>query len=187
MPGGFKHANSDSQGSITGKQKTFSVLAATTEIIAPGDLVRIAGTANAQGIADVAIAPTGAACTGVVMSVPLTLAGESLSITHHVSGTLGTVLVNVDPNATYEVDVANGPLAITDVGMNCPAVVTEATASGGLVASVMTANATGVAVTATLPLHIVSIKEDAAGVIGNVAIVRLNATTVAPGALGIDP
>lgn len=185
MPGGFKHVNSDSQGDITGKQKTFSVLAATAEVIVPGDLVRIAGTANAEGIANVAIAPTSTASTGVVQSIDPTFAGEALSQTHHAASTLGTIKVNIDPNATYEVDVANGPLAITDVGLNCPAVVTEATASGSLFPSVMTANATGAATTATLPLHIVAIKEDGDGVLGNVAIVRLNETTVAPGATGI--
>lgn len=185
MPGGFKHANTDSQGDVTGKQKTFAVLVATTEVIVPGDLVRIAGTANAQGVADVAIAPTSTASTGVVMSIDPTFAGEALSQTHHASGTLGTLKVNVDPNATYEVDVANGPLLITEVGLNAPAVVTEATASGSLFPSVMQVNATGVATTSTLPLHIVALKEDAAGVLGNVAIVRLNATTVAPGATGV--
>ena len=185
MPGGFKHVNTDSQGDVTGKQKTFAVLVATTEVIVPGDLVRIAGTANAQGVADVAIAPTSTASTGVVMSIDPTFAGEALSQTHHASGTLGTLKVNVDPNATYEVDVANGPLLITEVGLNAPAVVTEATASGSLFPSVMQVNRTGAATTSTLPLHIVALKEDADGVLGNVAIVRLNATTVAPGATGV--
>jgi hypothetical protein len=119
------------------------------------------------------------------MSVDPTIAGEALSSTHHVSGTLGTIKVNVDPNAVYEVDVANGPLVITEVGLNAPAVVTEATASGGLFPSVMQVNATGVATTSTLPLHIVGLLEDSAGVLGNVALVRLNATTVAPGATGV--
>lgn len=185
MTGGFKHANTDSQGDVTGKQKTFSVLAATAQVIVPGDLVRIAGTANAQGIANVAIAPTTTASTGVVMSIDVTIAGEALSQTHHAASTLGTLKVNIDPNATYEVDVANGPLLITEVGLNAPAVVTEATASGSLFPSVMQVNATGAATTSTLPLHIVALKEDADGVLGNVAIVRLNATTVAPGATGV--
>lgn len=185
MSGGFKQKNTDSQGDVTGKQKTFAVLAATTEVIVPGDLVRIAGTANAQGVADVEIAPTSTACTGVVMSVDPTIAGEALSGTHHVSGTLGTIKVNIDPHATYVVDVANGPLLITEVGLNCPAVVTEATALGGLFPSVMTANATGAATTSTLPLHIVALQEDAAGVLGNVAVVRINESTVALGATGI--
>lgn len=185
MPGGFKSTNTDSQGDVTGKQKTFSVLAATGEVIVPGDAVRIAGTANAEGIANVAIAPAATAMTGIVQAIDPTFAGEALSTTHHAASTLGTLKVNVDPNALYEVDVANGPLAITDVGLNCPIVATEATASGGLFPSVMKANATGKAVTATLPLQIVALKEDADGVLGNVAIVRLNATTVAPGATGI--
>lgn len=185
MSGGFKHVNTDSQGDVTGKQKTFSVLVATAQVITPGDLVRIAGTANAQGVANVAIAPTTTASTGVVMSIDATIAGEALSQTHHAASTLGTLKVNVDPNATYEVDVANGPLLITEVGLNAPAVVTEATASGSLFPSVMQVNATGAATTSTLPLHIVALKEDADGVLGNVAIVRLNATTVAPGATGV--
>lgn len=185
MSGGFKHVNTDSQGDVTGKQKTFSVLVATAQVIVPGDLVRIAGTANAQGVANVAIAPTTTASTGVVMSIDPTFAGEALSQTHHAASTLGTLKANVDPNATYEVDVANGPLLITEVGLNAPAVVTEATASGSLFPSVMQVNATGVATTSTLPLHIVALKEDADGVLGNVAIVRLNATTVAPGATGV--
>ena len=185
MSGGFKLTNTDSQGDVTGKQKTFSVLVATTEVIVSGDLVKIAGTANAEGIADVEISSTGTACTGVVMSIDPTIAGEALSQTHHASGTLGTIKVNIDPNALYEVDVANGPLVITEVGLNCPAVVTEATAVGGLFPSVMQANATGAATSALLPLQIVALKEDADGVLGNVAIVRLNATTVAPGATGV--
>jgi len=185
MPGGFKLARTDSQGDLTGKQKTFAVLAATTEVIASGDLVRIAGTANAEGVADVSIAPTSTGSTGVVMSVDPTFAGEALSTTFHASGTLGTIKVNVDPNALYEVDVANGPLLITEVGLNAPAVVTEATIIGSLAPSVMQVNATGAAITATLPLHIVALKEDADGVLGNVAIVRINESTVAPGATGI--
>ena len=185
MPGGFKFVNTDSQGDVTGKQKTFAVLAATAEVIVPGDLVRLAGTANAQGVADVSIAPSTTASTGVVSAIDPTIAGEALSQTHHAASTLGTIKVNVDPNALYEVDVANGPLLITEVGLNAPAVVTEATASGSLFPSVMQVNATGVATTATLPLQIVALKEDADGVLGNVAIVRLNATTVAPGATGV--
>jgi hypothetical protein len=119
------------------------------------------------------------------MSVDATIAGEALSQTYHAASTLGTIKVNVDPNATYIVDVANGPLLITEVGLNAPAVVTEATVSGALAPSVMQVNATGAATTSTLPLHIVSLLEDADGVLGNVALVRLNATTVAPGATGV--
>ena len=182
MSGGFRFKNTDSQGDVTGKQKTFSVLAVTAQAIVPGDLVRLAGDSNAEGVASVEIAPTDTACTGVVMSVDMTIAGESLSTTHHIPSTLGTIKVNIDPNANYIVDVENGPLSDIDVGLNAPAVVTEATALGGLFPSVMKVNATGSATTVTLPLRIVGLLKDDAGVLGNVAIVRLNATTVAPGA-----
>ncbi len=184
MPGGFKLVGTDSQGDVTGKQKRFAVAATLAEIIVPGDLVRITGTADANGVQQVAIAPTDTACTGVVMSVEPTIAGEALSQTHHAASTYGHVMVNVDPNALYEVDVT-GTLAVADVGLNAPAVVTAATASGGLYPSVMEVNDTGAATTSTLPLHIVAIKEDADGTLGNVAIVRINESTVALGATGI--
>ena len=186
MPGGFKFVGTDSQGDVTGKQKTFTVAVGTAEVITSGDLVRISGDSDAStGNAEVSIAPTSTASTGVVMSTDPTFAGEALSTSFHASGTLGTVKVNVDPNALYEVDVANGPLLITEVGLNAPAVVTEATIIGSLAPSVMQVNRTGAATTPALPLHIVALKEDADGVLGNVAIVRINESTVAPGATGI--
>ena len=185
MPAGFKFTGTDSQGDVTGKQKTFAVLAATNEVITEGDLVRISGTADAFGVAAVSIGPTGTASTGVVTSVDPTFSNEALSQTFHSASTLGSIKVNIDPNALYEVDVANGPLVITEVGLNAPAVVTASTPTNNIAVSVMKVNATGAATTATLPLHIVALKEDSAGVLGNVAIVRLNATTVAPGATGI--
>lgn len=185
MSGGFKLVGTDSQGDVTGKQKKFAIAATLAEVIVAGDLVRITGTADALGVQQVAIAPTGTAATGVVMSVVPTITGEALSSTHHAASTYGHVMVNVDPLALYEVDV-NGTLAVADVGLNAPAVVTAATASGGLYPSVMEVNDTGAATTATLPLHIVAIKEDSAGTLGNVAIVRLNASTVSSlGATGI--
>jgi hypothetical protein len=185
MSGGFKLVGTDSQGDVTGKQKTFTVNASLAEVITAGDLVVITGGSDANGRAEIELAPTGTACTGVVMSVDPTFAGEALSTSYHPASTLGSVKVNVDPNALYEVDVL-GTLSAADVGFNAPAVVTAATISGSLAPSVMEVNDTGAAVTATLPLHIVALKKDSAGVLGNVAIVRINASTVAPGALGIS-
>jgi hypothetical protein len=184
MPGGFKLVGTDSQGDVTGKQKTFTVDSGTAEDIAAGDLVVISGESDTLGRAEVVRAGTSVAVTGVVMSVDPTFAGEALSTSYHAASTQGTIKVNVDPNALYEVDVT-GTLTAAQVGLNAPAVVTAPTINGSLAPSAMEVNATGPATTVTFPLHIVALKEDSDGVLGNVAIVRINASTVAPGVVGI--
>ena len=183
---GFKYVGTQAQGDVTGKLKRFAVAAAHAGVLGPGDLVLVTGDANAQGISEVDIGTASTANTGVVMGVEPVFAGESLSITHLPASTAGYLLVNVDPDALYEVDVSNGPLAVADVDLNAPAVVTAGTVSGGIFTSNMGVNDTGAATTATLPLRIVRLLEDDAGVLGNKAIVKLNATTTRAGAAGIS-
>jgi hypothetical protein len=182
---GFDLVGTESNGSIDGKQKTFAVDAAHAGVLGPGDLVLITGDGSATGVSEVDIGTANAANTGVISSVKPTLSGEALSITHLAATTAGNVLVNVDAFATYEVAVSNGPLVVANVGLNCPAVVTAGTVSGSVFNSNMGANATGVATTSTLPLHIVALKEDSDGVLGNRAIVRINESTSKLGATGI--
>jgi len=184
MPG-FDLVGSESNGSIDGKQKTYAVDSGHSGVLGPGDLVLITGDGSATGVSEVDIGTANTANTGVISSVMPTLSGEALSITHLAASTAGDVLVNVDAFATYEVAVFNGPMVVANVGLNCPAVVTAGTVSGSVFTSNMGANATGVAVTATLPLHIVALREDSAGVLGNRALVRMNATTSNIGATGI--
>jgi hypothetical protein len=182
---GFKKVGTDSQGDVSGKLKLYNVASGHAGVIGPGDLVILTGTASAAGVAQVDAGTANSANTGVVAFVQLNLAGEALSRTHLPASTAGNVLIDTDINALYEVDVSNGPLAVTDVGQNCPAVVTAGTVNGSVFVSNMGANATGVNTTATLPLQIVALLEDENGVLGNRALVRMNATTVKPGATGI--
>jgi hypothetical protein len=182
---GFAYQGTDSQGDISGKVKAYSVDAAHAGLIGLGDLVVVTGTAVASGKKTVDIGTANTANTGVVSGVKPNFEGEALSTTWLPATTAGVVYVNCDTYALYLVDVANGPLAVADVGLNCPAVVTAGTVSGGLFTSNMKANATGKATTATLPLNIVELREDDDGVLGNRAIVRMNATTMNIGATGI--
>lgn len=179
------YVGTESQGDITGKSKTFNVAASHAGVLGPGDLVLITGTASATGIAQVDIGTANTANTGVIAFVAPNIAGEALSQTHLAASTAGNVVVNMDPDALYEVPVSNGPLVVANVGLNAPAVVTAGTVSAGVFTSNMGVNATGVATTATLPLRIVELREDADGVLGNRAIVKLNATTSRAGATGI--
>lgn len=182
---GFDWSGTESQGDPTGNTRLYNVDAAHTGVLGPGDLVVIQGDSSATGVSQVDIGTASIANTGVIMSVVPTFAGEALSQTHLSANTLGNVLVNVDDQGLYRVDVSNGPLIAADVGLNAPAVVTVGTVSDNVFTSNMGVNATGVATTSTLPLRIVALLEDSAGVLGNRALVRMNETTSKLGAEGI--
>ena len=181
----FEYQGTESQGSIDGKQKTYAVDAAHAGVLGPGDLVVITGDGSATGISEVDTGVANTANTGVISGVTPQFAGEALSRTHLPASTAGTVTVNVDDQALYEVPVSNGPLVAANVGLNAPAVVTAGTVSGGVFTSNMGVNATGVATTSTLPFRIVALREDENGVLGNRALVRMNETTSKLGATGI--
>lgn len=186
MAGGFQLSRTHSQGDVTGKQFTYAVDSGHGTLLAPGDVLRIttAGS-NTDGTPLIDTGVTDTANTGVLFSVDPIFSGEALSETGLPVGTGGTVKVNVDPNALYEVDVSNGPITAANVGFNVPLVATTASTLGGLSVSNMTVNNTGIAVTATLPFRVVELLEDENGVLGNRALVRVNESTVAPGATGI--
>lgn len=185
MTGGFKFAKTQSQGDVTGKQFNYEVDAAHATALAAGDVIRISGTAGTTGVPEADAATATQSVTGIMSAANPTFVGEALSNASLAASTAGSILVNVDPHALYEVDVANGPLLVTEVGLNGDIVATAATTSGGVTTSNMTLNATGVATTQTLPFRIVALKEDSAGVLGNVAIVRINNSTLSDGAAGV--
>lgn len=180
--------HTQSQGDVTGKQFLFDVPVTHTEIVAPGDVATQNGTASADGTpqVDTTVNLGTTLITGIVSAVTPTFAGEALSNTGLAALTAGSVLVNVDPSALYNVDVVGGTLAVTDVGFNFDFDNTAATTSGGLSISNMALDA-GTAGTnvATRPFQVVRLLEDAAGVLGNRALVRVNASNILPGATGL--
>lgn len=175
---GFSLSRTHSQGDLTGKQFTYAIPNTDTNRMAPGDVVVIAGSADTEGVPTINNAGTTGAITGVVMSFEPNFTGEALSESGRAPSTTARAKVNVDPDALYDVDVANGPLVVANVGLNANIVNTAATLSGGLTTSNMTLNATGVATTATFPFRIVQLLTDDAGVLGNRALVRPNNSTV---------
>lgn len=182
---GFQVSRIQSGADTTGKIFPYDVAAAHTTILAPGDAVDLTGTSTAgTGVALVDAASTTGQFLGIIASVDIKYEGENLSDTGLPALTAGSIKVNIDPDMLYEVDVANGPLLVTEVGLNANMVVTAATKTGGLTNSNMTLNATGVATTVTLPWRIVQLLEDDAGTLGERALVRPNTTTLAAGTVG---
>jgi hypothetical protein len=182
---GFEFVKSQGQGETSGKLTQFYVDAAHTTLLGPGDVVRITGTSTTAGKSAVDTGVDNTGNTGVIASILPLFTTEALSTTWVPALTAATVLVNTDTFALYEAGVANGPLAAADVGLNVPLVTTEGTVSGSLFTSNMQVNATGKATTNTLPFQVVELLEDADGILGNRALVRMNATTATYGATGI--
>jgi hypothetical protein len=182
--GGFTCIGSLSSN-YDGKGRTYAVPSSHASLIAIGDVVTETGTADANGDAQVDVATASTIVTGVIVGIKPDYSTEALGDIKIAASTAGTVIVNCDPNAEYEVDVSNGPLVLADVGLNANLVATAATTSGGLTTSNMTLNATGVATTATLQFRIVRLLTSAAGVLGGRAVVRVNKSINNTGGTGI--
>jgi len=181
---GFKYRKSQSAGGTTGNVSTFSVDAAHTTLLSPGDAVVITGNGDAKGVSEVDTGNATTANTGVIESVALNIAGEALTETGLPAGTAGSVQVRVDQYASYEID-ADDTYNAASVGLNTGINVIEATNSGSLTVSNMTADFGSVLVTQTLPYRVVALLKDDDGVIGNRVLLRPNASTASDGAVGI--
>ncbi len=182
---GFTASQDQANGEYCGKLFNYSVDATHSTLLAPGDVVVLTGTANAFGIGGVDAAAAGAQVSGVIAGVRPQYEGEQLSETGLPALTAGEVQCHIDPMLNFDVNVENGPLAVTSVGLNADIVANAATKLGGLTVSNMTLNATGVATTQTLQFRIVRLLEDEDGVLGNRAQVRFNNTTISDGAAGV--
>jgi len=185
MTGGFAFDRTQSQGDTTGKEFLYDVASTHSTRLSPGDVVRITGTASADGVPQADAAAAAQSITGILFAVTPTFAGEALSETGLPATVGGSIVVNVDPFALYDVDVSNGTLVIADTGLNIDLVATAATTTGGLTISNMTVDAGTIATTQTLPFRIVQILDDDGGTFGGRARVRVNNSTISDGAAGV--
>jgi len=184
---GFTALRTEANGDYDGKLSTFAVDAAHARLMAPGDCVIITGTADVYGKAGADNFAAGAIATkitGVVAAIEPQFVGENLLTTGLAASTAGRIHVHVSPQTLFLID-SDATLAVTAVGSNVGFNAVDATLSGGLVVSNYTLDSSSVGTVATLPFQIVALAEDDAGVLGNRAIVRLNDSTVAPGAVGV--
>lgn len=189
MAGGFRPVQDLSGNSYTGKIQTYVVDATHSTLLAVGDLVTETGNLDAaSGLSEVdaSSAGTGNLITGVIVAIEPDYG--NLEQRGLPASTGGRVKVAVDPNMILEAETSGGTLAVTDVGGNLPAVVTAATASGGLVNSNMTVNATGNAASTTEQIRVVGVKDSGditfPAPIGTTIYCRINESTIA-GAVGV--
>lgn len=170
----FTLVNAGGMAENTGKVRSVAVAAAHTTIIAPGDIVRFTGTARADGVAEVdVVTATGQQVAGIVAGVNYNVAGENLTYTGLSALTAGELFIHTSQDLLYIVP-ASATLAVADVGLNADANFAVATRSGVLDVSNVILNSASKAATATLQFRIEALLPDAAGVLGNVALVRIN-------------
>lgn len=118
-----------------GSLQRYHVDAGHASILAPGDHVKLTGTAFTDGIAEVDAATAAAVFLGVIVGVEI---DHTSSLTEQglPALTAGYILVNQSPTSQYIVsgDGATA-LAVTDVSLNFDSTVTAATRSGAVTRS----------------------------------------------------
>ncbi len=196
MGAGFSLSRSQSSAEFVGTTELFDVAADNARIIAKGDVVIITGEStvtpvNKQvaGRSQVETAADGAVATrqtGIVEAIAPDLANEALNDAGGLAAlTAGTLFVIVDGNTLFEAE-SDATILAAQVGLNIGFVATEAVKTGGLTISGFELDGSSAATTITLPFRIVKLlKGKDTGILGDRALVRLNATTANNGAAGI--
>lgn len=126
---GFRAVKHLNGSPYNGQANLYYVSSATDEILV-GDPVKLAGSADANGIASVDIAGASDVCCGVVVGImqskfdpagKMTTGAVSLDLPAAAqiaaSGT-GYVLVADSPDVVFEVETSNGTPAVENIGLN---------------------------------------------------------------------
>lgn len=190
MTAGFQLVRSRSgSGGTGGTLETYDVPASVTGQIAPGDVVQLNGSSTPAGSDGVPgraqVTTIAVAEAGQVVGVVSDFEYNPLELTESApaGATFRTCMVDVEPLNLYEVD-SDATLLAADVGANAGINGVVPSVSGGLTSSAQTLDSSSIATDATLPLNIVALLEDDAGILGNRALVRFNNTTTSAGVLG---
>lgn len=125
---GFRVVKTQS-GNNVGVANLYYVASAADEILA-GDIVKLGGTADANGIPTADLCGATDVPIGVVVAVlhskfdpngNMTTGSVSLdlpAVTQIAASGSGYILVNDDPHVIMEVEASNGTPAVTDIGLN---------------------------------------------------------------------
>lgn len=185
---GFQFLRSQSGGEVCGTLETVDIPASVSPIIAIGDVIRLAGSSNATGVATatnivVASPSTSTQVLGVVNGFELD--PFNLDAGAPPGGTDRVARVDVEPLNLYQVD-CDGTLSAAQVGLNAQinGIAPDAS-NGNFVFSSQTLHTATVATTVTFPLTIVALLEDDDGVLGNRALVRLSNTSNSAAVAGV--
>jgi len=126
---GFRPVKHTNGSPYNGQANLYYVASAADEILV-GDVVKISGSADANGIQGADLASAGDVPVGVVVGVlhskydpvgKLTTGAVSLDLPAQAqiaASGAGYILVADAPDVVYEVEASNGTPAVTDIGLN---------------------------------------------------------------------
>lgn len=122
----------------TGQGNVYSILTSETNVLSIGDLVKLGGSADANGIPNVVQGTAGATAVGAILAIGINPGGpyidpNNLNLIQAPATKLVSyyALVADDPNTIFEIQEAGAGsnLAVTDVGQNAD-IVAAAPATG---------------------------------------------------------
>lgn len=168
---GFKVVGTHSGASINHSLRRAFIPATDGTAVAIGDLVKTAGSADADGVPTVAKCGVGDYVRGVVVGIEPD--PDNLSAIYRVASTARYVLINEDPLVELEVqeDSVGGALAATNIGQNADLIDAGVDTTRGT--SGMELDSSTAATTNTLALRIVGIVQRPDNEIGANAKVRV--------------
>jgi hypothetical protein len=142
-------------GPENGNLESFAVLSTDATALFTGDVVKSAGTADANGVQAITRATANADLpVGVVAGFLPDFSNLNLPAAYRPASTARMAFVVIDPAAVYEVQ-ANAATVLADIGLNVGLAYTAGSVTTGM--SGMQADMATKAVTASLPLKIVGV------------------------------
>lgn len=152
---GFKPVKYMNGAPYNGQCTMYYTDAATGGNIFVGDLVKLAGTADANGVRGVAAAAASDACVGVVVGIVPSMTNLDTP-QYRVASTARYVLVADDPAIIFEAqeDGDTDPLELVDAGLNVNFIVAAGSTTTGASGMQIDSNTEGTS--ATLPLKLIA-------------------------------
>lgn len=142
-------------GEFDGPLETFAVLASDATALYAGDVVKSAGTADADGVQAITRATANTELpVGVIVGFQPDFSNLNAPASYRAPSTARKAFLVVEPHAVYEVQ-ANAATAVADIGLNVGIAYTAGSATTGL--SGMQADMATKATTSTLPLKILGV------------------------------
>lgn len=155
-PLGFSPVMYQGGAVYNGQVRMYHLPASDGTAVAVGDLVKLVGTADANGVQTITRVSDGAADAPVGAVVGFLPDKVYESQTHRSASTLRYAFVADDPNLVFEAQSDGALTVATDIGLNCAVTTTAVTAATGV--SNMQIDISEKATTSTLPVKMIGLR-----------------------------
>lgn len=181
---GFRPVKSGLGAAWNGQLTRYHIPATNSTPIGVGDLVKLSGTGDVNGVPGIAKAGVGDACIGAVVQVDFNM--ENLNTPQYApAGVERYVYVADDPQTVYEVQVSNGTPTAAIVGANANFADAGVNTTTGV--SGQTLDLSTVATTATLAVKILAFDQGPDNIMaaGAKVLVKINQHQLASNTAGV--